>query len=374
MIAAASTAQRPWVFTFEWCKWVAWFWLPGAALMGMAYAAWHGASMNAWPDFPALAWRGIVACIVVVSAGRLLASWARMSFPAQPWLVAAALLAGFAIGYLALFCLAAFHQSLMQAHQHGEMAAPSAVRDLRQVIVGALGDAPAWVMLFLTCGGCDLPAWLAENRRAREAEMEWLRQQKNEADLRLSVLQAQIEPHFLFNTLASVRALVGTEPARAAATIDALADYLRSTLPQMRAEGDVPMLGPQVEICRRYLELMKVRMGGRLDFVIAVPPEAAAAPFPPLLLLPLVENAVKHGIEPKPEPGCITLRAQVQDGRLCVEVEDDGRGLSAATSSGVGLANVREQLRRRFGDAASLAVTGSARGVRARVEIPLAGA
>src|SRR5437868_15237992 len=101
----------------------------------------------------------------------------------------------------------------------------------------------------------------------------------------------------------------------------------------------MPSLGAQIEIYKNYLELMKIRMGGRLSFRIDVPGEAADAPFPPLLLLPLVENAVKHGIEPKPGPAVVCILALLHDGELKVMVQDDGLGLHAEAGSGLGLAN-----------------------------------
>jgi sensor histidine kinase YesM len=375
-----TNAGEPWVFTWSWCKRVAAFWLPGAVLFGLSQGAWHASSMNAWDEFFILGVPAAIACIVIVSGGRLLACLARRyasSDRSEVWLVLAALLAGFVMAYAAARFIGAHHQSLMQG-QAGSMAAPQAVRDLRQILVAALGDAPNWVALFLAAGGYDLHAYLSERRRRREAiratELEGLRQEKQAADLRLSVLQAQIEPHFLFNTLASVRALVTTEPERAATTIDALSDYLRSTLPRLRQEDSRTSLGQQIEICARYLELMRLRMGGRLSFSVEVSPQAAGAAFVPLLLLPLVENAITHGIEPKPGAGHIALRAQVRDGRLAVEVEDNGCGLPDKPGAGVGLANIREQLRSRFGDNATLEIRATPTGVIARIDIPAGGA
>jgi sensor histidine kinase YesM len=248
---------------------------------------------------------------------------------------------------------------------------------LSQKLGNGLALMPSWIALFLVSGGYDLPAYLFEQRRLLEAkrqrEVLTLRTEKTEADMQLAVLQAQIEPHFLFNTLASVRSVILTEPERAVATIDALSDYLRSTLPRLRngAVMEMPTLGTQIEICKNYLELMKIRMGGRLDFQIDVPGKAARAPFPPLLLLPLVENAVKHGIEPKPGSAIISIRAILSDRALKVMVEDDGLGLRAETGSGLGLANVQAQLRNYFGDRASLNVAAAeSGGVCATIAVP----
>jgi sensor histidine kinase YesM len=135
-------------------------------------------------------------------------------------------------------------------------------------------------------------------------------------------------------------------------------------------------LGQQLEICENYLELMKVRMGGRLDRAIEVDAGLREAAFPALLLISLVENAIKHGLEPKPGPRRIRIRA-VRDRaggeeRLAVSVIDDGMGLRDGMGSGVGLSNVREQLRARYGDRAQLTLTGAAdAGTTARIVVPL---
>jgi LytS/YehU family sensor histidine kinase len=171
------------------------------------------------------------------------------------------------------------------------------------------------------------------------------------------VLQAQVEPHFLFNTLASVRSLIASEPARAAQTIDALADYLRAALPRLREDRvEDATLDRQLDLCLGYLDLMRVRMAGRLSARVEADAAVRALPFPPLILLTLVENAVTHGVEPKPGPGEIVIRARAEDGILTVAVEDDGAGLEPGVTPGLGLANVRAQLQNLFGDRAGLEV------------------
>jgi two-component sensor histidine kinase len=230
-------------------------------------------------------------------------------------------------------------------------------------------------------GGPALRAYFAEQNRWRaglqQREMASLRRQKSEADLRLTVLQAQVEPHFLFNTLASVRSLVRQDPGRAEATVDALVDHLRATLPKFRAgSGEVrPTLADQIEICASYLAVMKVRMGERLQYDIDVPAELRALAFPPLILISLVENAIKHGIEPKTGGGHIWISAEiVQRGAgpaIAVSVEDDGLGLRPGLSEGVGLSNVRAQLATRFGERAKLTLTSrDGGGVIATVSVP----
>ena len=195
------------------------------------------------------------------------------------------------------------------------------------------------------------------------------------ADARLSVLQAQIEPHFLFNTLASLRSLVQAEPQRAIATIDALVAHLRTTLPKMRDTGQQAesTLGQQLEICRSYLEVMSVRMGPRLTYDIVAPSALWRAPFPPLILLSLVENAIKHGIEPCPGPHRLIVSASIDgDEVLEVTVTDDGPGLREGVGAGVGLANVRAQLALRYGTAASLTLANSMpHGAIATLRVPM---
>jgi sensor histidine kinase YesM len=187
-----------------------------------------------------------------------------------------------------------------------------------------------------------------------------------------------VEPHFLFNTLASLRSLIGTDPQRAAQTIDALAKYLRATLPKLRAEtgAAASTLGEQFAICANYLDLMKIRLGERLHVEIQLPADLRDAPFPPLLLISLVENAITHGVEPRRGDAHIVLAARTietgQQTRIEVRVEDDGVGLELGMGEGTGLANVRAQLRTRFGTAASLELAARASGgVLAQIVVPL---
>jgi sensor histidine kinase YesM len=234
------------------------------------------------------------------------------------------------------------------------------------------------LVLLIIGGGFALPAYFSERRRWaehwRRVALEKIGLEKSEADLKLTVLQAQVEPHFLFNTLASVRSLVTTDPARAAQIIDALARHLRATLPKLRPDaGAVPStLGEQFAICASYLELMKLRMGERLSVELDLPAALVDAPFPALLLISLVENAIKHGVEPKPGPTKVTLaaRALARD-RLEVRVEDDGAGLKLGVGEGTGLANIRAQLQLRFGAEASLELAArETGGVLARIVVP----
>ena len=248
--------------------------------------------------------------------------------------------------------------------------------------IGLAINVAALVVIYgLFGGGLALRAYFSEHRRWDEhhhvRELNALESRVHEADLRLGVLQAQVEPHFLFNTLASVRALVRQDPAQAEATLDALVDFLRATIPKLREDrGLHATLGQQLDLCSSYLALMQVRMGGRLTYDVRADEALRAAPFPPSLLITLVENAIKHGIEPRPGPGRIEIDA-VRDGdALRVQVRDDGAGLRPGLSTGVGLANVREQLAARYGARAAFVLSPAAegRGVCAEIRVPLGSA
>lgn len=166
---------------------------------------------------------------------------------------------------------------------------------------------------------------------------------------RLQVLQAQVEPHFLFNTLAAIDYLIETDPKRASQMQKALITYLRGALPQMRQESST--LGRELRLIKSFLELIKMRMEDRLEVEFNVPEGAETADFPPMMLQSVVENAIKHGIEPKPEGGKVSVAARIQNGQLWVEVKDTGVGIrdterldSPTSGTGLGLQNIRERL------------------------------
>jgi len=189
------------------------------------------------------------------------------------------------------------------------------------------------------------------------------------------VLQAQIEPHFLFNTLASLRALLREDVIRAEAMVDALVRHLRAVLPVIRAEGGISTLSDQIAICASYLELMATRMECRLTYDIDVPGTLLHAPFPPLILLTLVENAVKHGVEPKVGAGHISIQARIAgtaDCAIVTKVVDTGVGLAPGLGRGLGLQNVREHLALRYGERAALSLSSPPEGgAVACIRIPL---
>jgi sensor histidine kinase YesM len=172
-------------------------------------------------------------------------------------------------------------------------------------------------------------------------------------------MQAQVEPHFLFNTLASIDHLIETDPARASTMQKNLIALLRASMPTMRdGDGGPRDLKRELEVIRPYLEILKVRMEDRLRTEIDVPEGLQSAEFPSMMIQTLVENAIKHGLEPKPEGGSLTVRAEVQHGKLAVTVADTGVGFgkAATAGTGVGLANIRERLQLLYGNRASLTV------------------
>jgi signal transduction histidine kinase len=212
-------------------------------------------------------------------------------------------------------------------------------------------------------------AELAGKVHREQVEHEETRRENAEA--RVQVMQAQIEPHFLFNTLAIVRRLYQTDRGSGRAMLDHLTRYLTASLPGMREARST--LGRELEFALAYLHVQKVRMESRLTFEVDVPDGLRRAPLPPMMLNTLVENAVIHGLSPLPAGGCIRITAAGGDGTLVVRVEDNGRGLQDTWGGGVGLANIRSRLQSAFGAAARLRLMQrDAGGVVATLELPLA--
>jgi sensor histidine kinase YesM len=203
-----------------------------------------------------------------------------------------------------------------------------------------------------------------------EAERHLLSKQAIEAELKL--MQAQVEPHFLFNTLASVQFLTETNPKGASQLLGHLIDYLRAALPQLRASSTT--LGKEADLAEAYLNILQTRIGARLAFTIDIPPELRSHPFPPNLLISLVENAIKHGVEPAAAGGTITLSAWRDGESVVVTVADTGRGLAEASLSageGVGLSNVRERLAALYGPRGRFTLEAlTPHGARATLALP----
>lgn len=211
---------------------------------------------------------------------------------------------------------------------------------------------------------------VSERRAAEQAEAEKLQLSKQISEARLAALQSQVEPHFLYNTLATAQVLTRSDPERAYAMMGHLINFLRAGL---RSESGRRLLNDEVDRLGAYLEIMKVRMGKRLEFDIRIPEGVRMHSFPAMVLQMLVENAIKHGLEPKPAGGTVVVEARELDGSLVVEVRDDGRGIGEGTSgSGVGLRNIRERLQLEYGAGASFSLSpNQPTGITARVVIPL---
>ncbi|HEY8027764.1 MAG TPA: histidine kinase [Burkholderiaceae bacterium] len=202
--------------------------------------------------------------------------------------------------------------------------------------------------------------------------------EKQAMQAQLQLLQAQIEPHMLFNTLANLQGLIGIDPPRAQYMLDQLIHYLRASLSSARAEKTT--LSHEFELMQAYLELMSVRMGSRLSYKLQLPPELSQSTVPPMLLQPLVENAIKHGLEAKIEGGRIDVEAHRDNGTLVISVTDNGLGLEASAGADyanhgthVGLANVRERLHALYdGQAGFSLVANVPQGAIARIALPFA--
>ena len=201
------------------------------------------------------------------------------------------------------------------------------------------------------------------------AEAESLKRQVTEA--RMAAMQAQVEPHFLFNTLASIDHLIEVDPPRASRMQKNLIALLRASMPAMRDKAT--SLGRELEVVRPYLEILKVRMEERLQPQVDVSEGLYSADFPPMMLQSLVENAIKHGLEPKAEGGSLTVSAEVAHGKLHLSVADTGVGFARAATAGTGtgLSNIRERLKLIYGDAAELRIAPNApTGTRVTIVVP----
>jgi signal transduction histidine kinase len=212
---------------------------------------------------------------------------------------------------------------------------------------------------------------IAEHRKLEQAAAQQTATEKELTVAKLNLLHAQVEPHFLYNTLASAQLLARSDPPRADEMLGNLIVYLRNSLP--RTEGEMSTLGEELERARAYLEIMKIRMGDRLSVQIEVPGALEAAEMPQMMLQTLVENAVKHGLEPMTGGGTIWIIARESDARVSVTVADNGRGFGGDSSgTGVGLKNIRERLKLAYGGDASFAIGPNfPNGVAASIIVPV---
>jgi hypothetical protein len=233
----------------------------------------------------------------------------------------------------------------------------------------------------LSVTGLALASWMAMSALLRQRDEEVRNQalafelekselERKALDARLRLLQAQVEPHFLFNTLANVRELVDSGSPQASKVLDTLITYLRAAVPRLQDPSTT--LGQELQLVRAYLELMQLRMDDRLQFSVDADPAAERLRCPPTTLLTLVENAIRHGIDPSEEGGRIDVTVRVQEGRVHAEVCDTGAGLRGqVTGLGTGLSSLRERLQLAFGSVADLRLASvQPHGARAVVEFP----
>ena len=205
----------------------------------------------------------------------------------------------------------------------------------------------------------------------RERQLSMQRLETRMVEARVAVMQAQVEPHFLFNTLAHVKRLCHTDPALARRMLESFCDYLRVALPQMR--GNAATLGSELALAEAYLEIQRIRMGQRLNVEVAVPATLRGLPFPPMMLMSLVENAVKHGLSPLVEGGSIRIDAVARNRTLHVSVADTGQGFTKSSGAGIGLANISSRLESIYASAGALSLAPNApRGAVATITLPAA--
>lgn len=337
-------------------------------------------------------WAATLGALALCSGIGLLAHWAKPEkFGALEGVVLANLLIlGVGLGMVSLW----FNPGRLQG-RYGRTAITAVVMTVLGGLFGAVvmglrrGDAPlealsrigpavvagsvvaglaylTVMMLITSLRNRELAALAA--RLKAEAEAQRLQQQATHAQLRL--LQAQIEPHFLFNTLGAVQQLAETRAPEAAQLTAQLIRFLRGSMGAFR--NDTSTLGAELDLADSYLRVMQSRLGRRLTFDLSAAEDLRGQPLPTTLLITLVENAIKHGIEPAPAGGHIGVRAWREGGALVLEVADTGVGMAELPGSGQGLSNLREQLRLRHGQGASLELfDNDPAGLVARLSLPL---
>lgn len=205
--------------------------------------------------------------------------------------------------------------------------------------------------------------------RIQEEQIKRLTSEKKLAEANLQILQAQIEPHFLFNTLSNVLSLLDTDPKKGKSMLMDFIQYLRVSLSKIRDQKTT--LGQEMEMIKAYLNIFKVRMGARLHYKINLPEKLKANSFPPMLIQPLVENAIKHGLEPKIDGGEIFISGEEKNGILRLEVVDTGDGFKDGNNFGMGLSNIRERLQSLYGNSGRLILEeNQPNGLKATIEVP----
>jgi len=316
----------------------------------------NGAMNGTWEDF-ALGWLGRFAVFMVMAATMLVVSLVVLN--------AAGRAGRESIGVAVLAAIAGASAGALLRYAIGAVPAAESARFLFLVFTSWIGSGAVLVagyVLYLRAQSSDAEARTAELRRgALETQ---------QLATRLRLLQAQVEPHFLFNTLSNVRRLGQTDATAGRAMLGQLTRYLRAALPRMRADDGT--LAEEIDLVSAYLGVQKIRMGERLQVVIDAPSALLSTRVPPMMLATLVENAIKHGVGPLAEGGTLRVTAESAPGVLILSVADSGRGFRAESGSGVGLANVRARLAALYGERAALELKANTpRGVVASIRLPL---
>ena len=338
--------------------------LPVSLLAGLVITLATGYPESLYEQLVYSLWIGLIA-FSMVDLARLLV-WPGPQRRAHQWLAFLGLmLLASLVGHFAGIHVGA----VFLHHQVPSLAEYPSIGRLSMVLFTFLGMC---TMTFLVEYRERLARIQREHQEAR-LRAEVVERQALQAQLRL--LQAQIEPHMLFNTLANLQGLIALDPERASRMLDQLIQYLRATLGATRADSTT--LEQEFAAMQAYLGLMGVRMGARLAYRFDLPPELRKARLPPLLLQPLVENAIVHGLEPKIEGGEILVEARARDGLLDIAVRDSGLGLNedaapVRSGGGVGVATTRERLQALYGERASvLLAPAQPQGTIVRLTLPL---
>jgi sensor histidine kinase YesM len=209
----------------------------------------------------------------------------------------------------------------------------------------------------------------AAQARMQQERILRLTSEKKAAETHLKLLQAQIEPHFLFNTLSTILSLLDTDTGRGKSMLMDFIQYLRISLSKTRRESST--IGEEIELINAYLNLYKVRMGDRLEFEIQLPEELKNRFIPPMIVQPLVENAIRHGIQNQKDGGKISVRVEGAGNRIRLSIADTGRGFDTERQGGTGLSNVRSRLSSIYGEAAGLILEDNRpSGLKAIIEVP----
>ncbi len=248
-------------------------------------------------------------------------------------------------------------------------------REARQFVLSAQG-AMTILLLSVIISAIVAAVFYSREREARaEAAYERERARGEAAErqtkvAQLKLLEAQIEPHFLYNTLANVISLIDSDPSNAKRMVERLIDYLRRAA--MASGAADATLGRQIDLLRAYLDIIVLRMGSRLSYRIDVPAELASLPLPPMLLQPVVENAIKHGLEPNIGGGLVSIGARREGAELILEVDDNGLGVRTTRSpgsTGLGLANLRDRLASIYGARARMDIEDRQPGTRVTISL-----